>query len=119
MTQYHSLNVKLSNSQLNKLKSVIRNASEVVLRLSSNMIGNSDDETNFSHKLLLTSRQVANLRRPLKNYLSTDIKLSKTQLFKVIQSGGLLGRLLGPLLKTRLSLIKNPIKPLAKTVIIP
>ena len=56
MTQYNSLNVKLSNSQLNKLKSAIKNESEVVLRLSSNMIGNSDDETNFPHKLLLTNR---------------------------------------------------------------
>ena len=51
MTQYNSLNVELSNSQLNKLKSAIRNETEVVLRLSSNMIGNSDDETNFSHIL--------------------------------------------------------------------
>ena len=57
MTQYSSLNVKLSNSQLNKLKSAIKNESDVVLRLSSsNMIGNSDDETNFLHKLLLTNR---------------------------------------------------------------
>ena len=54
MTQYNSLNVKLSNSQLNKLKSAIKNESEVVLRLSSNMIG--DDETNFPHKLFLTNR---------------------------------------------------------------
>ena len=57
MTQCNSLNVKLSNSQLNKLKSAIKNKTEVVLRLSSNMIG--DDETNFPHKLLLTNRQVA------------------------------------------------------------
>ena len=56
MTQYSSLNVKLSNSQFNKLKSAIKNKSEVVLRLSSNVIG--DDETNFPHKLLLTNRQV-------------------------------------------------------------
>ena len=63
MTQYNSLNVKLSNSQFNKLKSAIKNETEVVLRLSSNMVG--DDETNFSHKLLLTNRQVANLRKPL------------------------------------------------------
>ena len=63
MTQYISLNVKLSNSQLDKLKSAIKNETEVVLRLSSNMVG--DDETNFSHKLLLTNRQVANLRKPL------------------------------------------------------
>ena len=58
MTQYNSLNVKLSNSQLNKLKSAIKNETEVVLRLSSNMIG--DNETNFPHKLLLTNRKVAN-----------------------------------------------------------
>ena len=61
MTQYNSLNVKLSNSQLNKLKCAIKNKTEVVLRLSSNMIG--DDETNFPHKLLLTNRQAANLRK--------------------------------------------------------
>ena len=119
MTQYNSLNVKLSNSQLNKLKSAIKNKTEVVLRLSSNMIGNSDDETNFSHKLLLTNRQVANLRKAFTNNSSTDIKLSKTQLSKIIQSGGLLGSLLGPLLKTGLLLIKNVIKPLAKSVLIP
>ena len=61
MTQYNSLNVELSNSQLRKLKSATKNETEVVLRLSLNMIG--DDEINFSHKLLLTNRQVANLRK--------------------------------------------------------
>ena len=61
MTQYNSLNVKLSNSQPNKLKSAIKNETEVVLRLSSNMAGNSDDKTNFPHKLLLTNRQVASI----------------------------------------------------------
>ena len=114
MTQYNSLNVKLSNSQLNKLKSAIKNETEVVLRLSSNMIG--DNETNFPHKLLLTNRQVANLRKAFANNSSTDIKLSKTQLSKMIQSGGFLSRLLGPLLKTGLPLTKNVIKPLAKSV---
>ena len=116
MTQYNSLNVKLSNAQLNKLKSAIKNETKVVLRLSSNMIG--DDETSFPQKLLLTNRQVANLRKAFANYLSTDIKLSKTQLSKMIQSGGFLGRLLGPLLKTGLPLIKNVIKSLAKSVLI-
>ena len=117
MTQYNTLNVKLSNSQLNKLKSAIKNETEVVLRLSSNMIvGN---EANFSHKLLLTNRQVANLPKAFANYLSTDIKLSKTQLSKMIQSGVFLGRLLGPLLKTGLLLTKNVIKPVAKSVLIP
>ena len=79
MTQYSSLKVKLSNSRLNKLKSAIKNETNVVLRLSSNMIGTSEDETNFAHKLLLTNRQVANLRKAFANYLSTDIKLSKAQ----------------------------------------
>ena len=104
MTQYNSLNKKLSNSQHKKLKSAIKNKTEVFSRLSSNMI--SDNETNFSHKLLLTNRQVSNLRKVFANYLSADIKLSKTQLSHMIQSGGFLGRLLGPLLKEVLPLIK-------------
>ena len=65
MTQYNSL--KLSNSQHNKLKSSIKNETEVILGLSSNMIDNSDDQTNFSHELLLTNRQVANLRKSFAN----------------------------------------------------
>ena len=117
MTQYNCLNVKLSNSQLNKLKSSTKNETEVVLRLSSNMIGNN--KTNFPHQLLLTDRQVSNLRKSFANNSSTDIKLSNTQLSKVIQSGGFLSRFLGPLLKTELPLIKNVIKPLAKSVSIP
>ena len=68
MTQYSSLNVKLSNSQLNKLKSAIKNETELVLRLSSNMIGNFDDAIDFSHKLLLTNTRVANLRRGFANH---------------------------------------------------
>ena len=73
MTQYSSLDVKLSNSQLIKFKSAIKNETEVVLRLASNMIG--DNETNFPHKLLLTNRQVSNLRKAFANHLSADIKL--------------------------------------------
>ena len=68
------------------------------------MIG--DDETNFPDKLVLTNRQVSNLRKAFADKSSTDIKLSKTQISKMIQSGGYSGRLLGPLLKTRLTLIK-------------
>ena len=112
MTQYNSLNVKLSNSQLNKLKSAMKNETGAILRLSSNMIGNSDDETNFPHKLLLTNRQVANLCKAFANHTSTDIKLPKTQLSKMIQSSGFLGRPLGPLLKTGIPLLKSVIKPL-------
>ena len=98
--------------------SSIKNETETVLRLSSNMVGNSDGETNFTHKLLLTNRQVANLRKDFANYLSTYIKLSKTQLSKLIQSGVSLGRLLGPLLKTGLPSMKTIIKPLAKSILI-
>ena len=119
MTQYNSLNVKLSNSQLNKPKSSIKNETHVVLRISSSMVGNSNDNTNFPHELLLTNRQVANIRKAFAKNTSIDIKLSKTQLSKRIQSGGFLGRLLGPLLKTGLPLIRNVIKPLAKSVLIP
>ena len=92
MTQYNSLNVKLSNSHLNKFKSAIKNEAEVVLRLSSNMIG--DNETNFLHKLLLTNRQVSSLRKAFANHSSADIRLSKTQLSKMIQSRRFLGKLL-------------------------
>ena len=119
MTQYNSLNVKLSNSQLSKLKSAIKNENDVVSRISSNMVGNSNDDTNFLHELLLTNRQVENIRKAFANHLSTDIKLSKTQLSKMIQSEGFLGRLLGPLLKTGLPLMKSVKKPLAKSVLIP
>ena len=119
MTQYNSLNVKLSTSQLNKLKSSVKNETDVVLRISSNMVGNSNDNTNFPNELLLTNRQVANIHKAFAKNTSIDIKLSKTQLSKMIQSGGFLSRLLGPLLKTGLPLIKNVIKPLARSVLIP
>ena len=83
------------------------------------MIGNSHEETNFLHKLLLTNRQVANLRKVFANNSSTYIKLSKTQLSKMRQSGRFLGRILGPLLKTGLALMRNAVKPLAKSILIP
>ena len=116
MTQYNSLNVKLSNSQPNKLKSSIKNETDVVLRISSNTVSNSNDNTNFPHKLLLTNRQVANIRKAFANHASIDIKLSKTQLSKMIQSGGflgnLLGKLAGPLMKVAMPLAKNVLVPL-------
>ena len=116
MTQY---NVKLSNLQLNKLKSSIKNETDVALRISSNVVGNSNDNIHFLHELLLTNRQVANIRKAFANHSSTDIKLSKTQLSKMIQSGGFLGKLLGSLLKTGLPLMKSVIKPLAKSFLLP
>ena len=85
----------------------------------SSLNGNSNDNTNFPHELLLTSRQVANIRKVFAKNTSTDIRLSKTQLSKMIQSGGFLVRLLGPLLKTGLPLMKSVLKPLAKSVLIP
>ena len=119
MTQCNRLNTKLSNSQLNKLKAAIKNENDVVIRLSPNMIGDSNDKTNFPHEILLTDRQVSSIRKAFSNNSYVDIKYSKTQLSKMIQSGGFLGKLLGPLLKTRLPLIKNVITPLAKSVLIP
>ena len=83
------------------------------------MIGNTDDNTNFPHELLLTNRQVANLRKAFAKNASTDIMLSKTQLSKMIQSGGFLGRLLGSLLRTGLPLKRSVIKLLAKSALFP
>ena len=83
------------------------------------MVGNHDDDINFPHKLLLTKRQVPNLRKAFANYLSTNTELSETQLSKMIQLRGFLGRFLDPLLKTGLPLMKNVIKPLVKIVSIP
>ena len=77
------------------------------MRLSPNMIGNSDGETNFPHQLLLTKGQVANLRKTFAKNLLTDIMLSTAQLSKTIDSGGFLGKLLGPLLKTGVPLMKK------------
>ena len=91
----------------------------MVLRLSSSMIGSSNDGTNFSHKLLLTNRQVANLPKAFANHSSTDIELSKSQLSMMIHSGGFLGRLYGLLLKTGLFLMKSVVQPLAKSALIP
>ena len=89
------------------------------MKISSNVVGDSNDENNFLHKLLLTNTQVSKLCKAFANGSSANIKLSKTQLHKIGQSGGFLGRLLGPLLKTGLPLIGNVLKPLAKSVLIP
>ena len=67
MTQHNRVNVKLSNSQLNKLKSALKNESDVVIRLSPNMRGDSNDQTNFPHELLLTDRQVSSIRKAFSN----------------------------------------------------
>ena len=84
MTQYNPFNVKLSNSQLNKLKSTIKNGTEATLNLSSNLIGNSNNEINFPQKLLLTDTQDSKICKVFANGPSADIKLSKTLLSKMI-----------------------------------
>ena len=119
MTQYNFLNVKMSNLQLNKLKSGIKNGTKVTLKISSNVVGDSNDENNFPHKLSLTDTQILKLHKIFANNSSANIKLSKTQLYKIGQSGGFLGRRLGPLLKTGLPLTGNVLKPLDKSVLIP
>ena len=119
MTHYSTSNVKLSNLQLNKLKYAIKNGTGVTLNRSSNIIGDCDDENNFSHKILLTNREVSSLRKVFSNGSSANMKFSKIQLHKIGQSGRFLGRFLGPLLKTGLPLIQNGLKPLAKRVLIP
>ena len=96
MTQYNTLNAKLSNSQLNKLKSAIQNGTEVTLNLSSNLIGIFNYETNFPHKLLLTNTQVPKICKAFANGSSANIKRSKTQLdtVKMIQSRGVFVKLI-------------------------
>ena len=114
MTQYNTLNIKLSNAQLNRLKSGIQNGTEVTLKISSNVTGDSNDENNFLHKLLLTNTQVPKLHKDFANNSSTNIKLSKVQLLEIGQSGGFLDEILEPSLEARLPLMKKVLKPLAK-----
>ena len=107
----------MSTLQLNKLKSGITNGTKVTLKLSSNVVGDANDENSFPHKLLLTKTQVSKPRKAFANNSSVNIKLSKTQLQKKPkQSGGFLGRLLRSLLKTGLSLMKKVLKPLVKSI---
>ena len=108
MVEYNTVNAKLSNSQLNKLKSAVKNRQGTTLRVNSKIFNRND----LPRELLLTTRQTTKLRNAIESNMSTDIKLSKAQISKIIQSGGFLGKPLGPLLKTGLSLLKLVIKPL-------
>ena len=119
MTQYNTVNVRLSNSQFNKFKFEIKNGTEVTLKVSSNIVGDSNNENDFPRKLLLNNTQVLKLWIAFANKPSANIKLLKAQLHKIGSSGGFLGRLLGPLLKTGLILIGNVLKSLAKNLLIP
>ena len=116
MVEYNKVNVKLSDSQIKKLKDAVKDNTGTTLRISLKMFNGN----TLPHELLLTTRQKIEIRNAFNNNnMSTDLKLCKAQINEITQSGGFLGRLLGPLLKTGLPLIKNVIKPLAKSVLIP
>ena len=116
MSKYKTLNVKLSNLQLSKLKYGIKNGTKVTLKISSNVVADSNDENSLQHKLLLTNSK---LRKIFANISLANIELPKTQFHKIGQTREFLGRLSGPILKTGLPLIGNVLKPLAKSVLIP
>ena len=115
MVEYTKVNVKLSDSQIKRLKDAVSDNTGTTLRINLKMFNGN----NLPHELLLTTRQKLKIRNAFNNNRSTDKKFSKAQINKIIQSGGFLGKLLGPLLKTGFPLIKNVIKPLAKSVLIP
>ena len=91
----------------------------ITLKISSEVVCDSNDENNFPHKLLLTNTQISGIRTASAKGSSANIKLSKNQLHKIGQSGAFLGRLWGPLLNSGLPLIGNILKPLAKRFLIP
>ena len=115
MVEYAKVNVKLSNTQMKKLKDAVKNNTGTTLRISFKMFNGND----LTHELLLTTKQKTKIRNAFNSNMSTDLKFSKAQINKIIQSGGFLSKLLGPLFKAGLPLIKNVIKPLAKSVLIP
>ena len=89
MVEYNKVNVKLSDTQLKKLKTVVKNKTGSTLRISLKMFNRS----NLPHELLLATRQKTKLRNAFNNNMSTDLKLSKGHISKIIQSGGFLGRI--------------------------
>ena len=119
MTQYNTLNVKLPNSQLNRLKPGTKNNTEVTLKLSSNVVGDLNNENNFTHKLFLTNTQISKLCITFVNNSSVNKKLLETLSYKIKQAGGISVRLLKIKPKTGLSLMENGLKPLAESVLIP
>ena len=115
MVEYNNVSVNLSNSQLNKLQSATKNQTGVTLRINIKMFNGN----NLPHELFLTTGQKTKLRNAVENKMSTDIKLCKAQISKIIQSGRFLGSLLskiaGPLIKVAVPLAKNILAPLAIT----
>ena len=115
MVAYSTVNVKLTERQLKQLKTAVKNKTRTTLRISLKMF----DENDLPHALLLTTRQKMKLRNAFNSNMSTDLKLSKAQISKIIQSGGFLGLLLsklaGPLMKVAIPLAKNVLAPLGIT----
>ena len=115
MVEYNTVNAKLSDLQLNKVESAMENKHVTTLRMNARIFS----ANNLPHELLLTTRQTTKLRNPIENNVSTDMKFSKTQIFKIIQSGGFLGALLSklrdPLVKAAVLLTKNILATLGIT----
>ena len=115
MVEYSKVNAKLSDTQLKKLKTSVKDKTGTTLRMSWKMFNGND----LPHESLLTTRQKTKLRNVFNNNMSTDLKLSKAQISKIIQSGGFLGSLLsklaGPLMKVAIPLAKNVLAPLGIT----
>ena len=112
MVEYSKVNVKLSDTQLKKLKTAVKNKTGTTRRISLKMF----NENDLPHELLLTTRQKTKLRNPFNNNMSIDLELSKSQIFKIIQSGRfLLSKLVGPIMKVAIPLTKNVSAPLEIT----
>ena len=115
MVEYTKVNVKLTNLQLSKLKKAVKNNDSAALRIGIKNLNKED----LPHELLLTTRQNTKLINAISNNIATDLKLSKAQIKKIIQSGGFLGKLLsklaGPLMKVAMPLAKNVLAPLGLT----
>ena len=115
MIEYSKINCKLTNVQLNKLKKAVKSNEGATLRLGVTNF-NKDE---LQHESLLNTRQNTKLCNAINNNLATDIKLSKAQIKKIIQSGGFLGKLLSkladPLMKVAMPLAKNVLAPLGLT----
>ena len=115
MVEYNKVNVKLSDAQIKKLKDAVKDNTGTTLRINFKMFNGND----LPHELLLTTRQKTKIRNAFNNNMSTDLKLSKAQISKIIQSGGFLGSLLSklavPLMKVAIPLTKNVLAPLGIT----
>ena len=115
MVEYSKVNAKLTDTQLKRLKTAVKNKTGTTLKMSLKMLDGND----LPHEILLTTRPKTNLRNPINNNMSIDLKHSKVQISKIIQSGGFLGsslsKLAGPLMKVAAPLAKHVLAPLGIT----